>query len=82
MLAQQRYFFVKIAQHFVTLEALRMPRLDKKLAELGFNAPQTAAAIGTIISRACKPGSELATHRWLRERSGLEGLIGYDFATL
>ena len=42
----------------VTLEALRSLELDKKLGELGFNGPQTAAAIGTIIGRACAPGSE------------------------
>ncbi len=66
----------------VTLEALRFLGLDKKLRELGFNGPQTAAAIGTIIGRACAPGSELATHAWLRERSGLGELIDYDFAGL
>jgi transposase len=66
----------------VTLEALRFLGLDKKLGELGFNGPQTAAAIGTIIGRACAPGSELATHAWLRERSGLGELIDYDFAGL
>jgi transposase len=66
----------------ITLEALRFLELDKKLRELGFNGPQTAAAIGTIIGRACAPGSELATHAWLRERSGLGELIDYDFAGL
>ena len=66
----------------VTLEALRFLGLDKKLGELGFNGPQTAAAIGTIIGRACVPGSELATHAWLRERSGLGELIDYDFEGL
>ena len=64
------------------LEALRFLGLDKKLGELGFNGPQTAAAIGTIIGRACEPGSELATHMWLRERSGLGELIDYDFTGL
>ena len=54
-----------------TLEALRFLGLDKKLRELGFNGPQAAAAIVTIIGRACEPGSELATHGWLQERSGL-----------
>ncbi|HBH30280.1 MAG: hypothetical protein N839_0008085 [Desulfofustis sp. PB-SRB1] len=39
-------------------------------------------AIGAIIGRAGEPGSELATHRWLRDHSGLEELIGYDFATI
>ena len=66
----------------ITLEALRFLELDKKLGELGFNGPQTAAAIGTIIGRACAPGSELATHAWLRERSGLGELIDYDFEGL
>jgi transposase len=66
----------------VTLEALRSLELDKKLGELGFNGPQTAAAIGTIIGRACHPGSEMATHAWLQERSGLGELIDYDFNKL
>ena len=66
----------------VTLEALRFLGLDEKLGRLGFNGPQTAAALGTIIGRACAPGSELATHAWLRERSGLGELIDYDFEGL
>ena len=66
----------------VTLEALRFLGLDTRLGELGFNGPQTAAAIGTIIGRACEPGSELATHEWLQERSGLGELIEYDFSNL
>jgi len=69
------------AEH-VTLEALRLLSLDTKLKELGFNGPQTAAAIGTIIGRCCQPGSELATHEWLQERSGLGELIDFDFNTL
>ena len=71
-----------IGGEHVTLEALRILGLDDKLVELGFNGPQTAAAIGTIIGRACQPGSELATHEWLQERSGLGELISYDFDNL
>jgi hypothetical protein len=56
--------------------------LDHKLKELGFNGPQIAAAIGTIIGRCCMPGSELATHAWLQERSGLGELIDFDFNNL
>ena len=66
----------------VALEALRFLDLDKILKNLGFNGPQTAAAIGTILGRACEPGSELATHKWLQERSGLGELIEYDFTNL
>lgn len=66
----------------VTLEALRFLQLDKKLEDLGFNGPQMAAAFGTIVGRACQPGSELATHAWLKERSALGELIDYDFDNL
>jgi len=38
------------AEH-ITMESLRFIGLDTKLKELGFNGPQTAAAIGTIIGR-------------------------------
>jgi transposase len=69
------------AEH-VTLEALRSLELDKILEELGFNGPQTAAAIGTIIGRACHPGSELGTHAWLQDHSGLGELIDHDFNKL
>jgi len=69
------------AEH-ITLESLRFLGLDEKLKELGFNGPQTAAAIGTIIGRCCEPGSELATHTWLKERSGLGDLLDYDFNNL
>ncbi|MCP3888078.1 MAG: IS1634 family transposase [Desulfobulbaceae bacterium] len=66
----------------VTVEALRSLELDKKLGEQGFNGPQIATAIGTIIGRACHPGSELATHAWLQKQSGLGELIDYDFNRL
>jgi len=70
-----------VGREHVTLEALRFLELDKKLEDLGFNGPQ-AAAIGTIVGRACQPGSELATHAWLQERSALGELIDYDFENL
>ncbi len=69
------------AEH-ITLETLRILGLETKFKELGFNGPQAAAAIGTIIGRCCMPGSELATHEWLRERSGLGELIDFDFNNL
>ena len=38
--------------------------------------------MGTIIGRMCKPGSELATHYWLQNISGLGELIDYDFSKI
>jgi hypothetical protein len=69
------------AEH-VALEALRRLGLDRKLVELGFNRHQLSAAIGTIVGRMVQPGSELATHQWLQQRSGLGELLDYDFGTL
>jgi hypothetical protein len=71
-----------VGSEHVVLEALRSLELDKKLEQLGFNGPQTAAAIGTIIGRSCQPGSEAATHTWLQERTALGELIEYDFNKL
>ena len=71
-----------VGSEHVVLEALRSLELDKKLKLLGFNGPQTAAAIGTIIGRSCQPGSEAATHTWLQERTALGELIEYDFKKL
>jgi len=66
----------------VALEALRQIGLDKKLEQLGFNTPQQAAAIGTIVARMTAPGSELFTHNWLQKHSGLGELISHDFEKL
>jgi transposase len=69
------------AEH-VALEALRRLGLDRKLVELGFNRRQLSAAIGTIVGRMVQPGSELATHQWLQQRSGLGELLDDDFSAL
>ena len=41
-----------VGREHVILEALISLELDKTLGDLGFNGPQRAAAIGTIIGRA------------------------------
>lgn len=52
------------------------------LGDCGFNGPQRAAALGTIIARMAAPGSEQATYRWLQNRSGLGELLDYDYDTM
>ncbi len=63
----------------VALETFRLLGLDKKLKDLKFTTPQIAAVMGTIIGRMCQPGSELSTHYWLQNKTGLGELIGHDF---
>jgi transposase len=46
------------------------------------NSPQIAAAVGDIIRRMACPGSELATHAWLQQRSGLGELMDFDFEAM
>ena len=64
------------------LAAMRQCGLEDKLAELGLNRPQIAAAVGNIIGRMAHPGSELATHAWLAQRSALGELMDFNFEAM
>jgi hypothetical protein len=56
--------------------------IDRILADLGLNGVQRDAVAGLLIGRMAAPGSELATWRWLRERSALGELLGVDFEVM
>ena len=64
------------------LSVMRQCGLEDKLGELGLNRAQIAAAVGNITGRMAHPGSELATHAWLQQRSALGELIGFDFEAM
>ena len=64
------------------LSVMRQCGLQDKLAALGLNRPQIAAAVGNIVARMAHPASELATHAWLQQRSALGELIGFDFEAM
>ena len=64
------------------LSVMRQCGLEDKLAELGLNRPQIAAAVGNIVGRMAHPGSELATHAWLQQRSALGELIDFSFEAM
>ena len=66
----------------VGLWAMDQLGLRTRLEELGIGASLRAAAIGSIIARMARPGSERATRRWLGERSALGELLEVDFATM
>ena len=66
----------------LALHAVKQLTLDDKLAALGFNQRQVAAALGNIIGRMATPASELATHGWLQTTSGLGELMGVDFEAM
>jgi transposase len=52
------------------------------LEGLGLTGPQRAAVLGVLLGRLAAPGSELATQRWLCERSALGELLDVDFAAM
>ena len=64
------------------LAAMGWLGIDPILAGLGFNGVQRDAVAGLLIGRMAAPGSELATSRWLRERSALGELLGADFEAM
>jgi len=59
-----------------TIQALGLPEQFKAL---GFTPGQIHAAVGTLSAKCASPSSEAHTHRWLREQSGLDELMGCDF---
>ena len=66
----------------LALHAIEQLALKEKLAKLGFNRHQLAAALGNIVARMAFPSSERASHDWLGRRSGLGELLGYDFEAM
>ena len=66
----------------VAMQTIGQLGLERKLQELGFNGPQRAAALGTLVGRMAAPGSERATDDWLKHQSGLGELIDFVFADM
>ena len=66
----------------LALYAMEQLALREKLAKLGFNRHQLAAALGNIVARMAFPSSELASHDWLGQRSGLGELLDYNFEAM
>ncbi len=63
----------------LALHAAQQLQLDEKLMALGFNKIDTVTALGSIIGRMVSPGSELQTHDWLQNRTGLGELLDHDY---
>ena len=65
----------------LALWAMQQVDFIGKLTTLGFSSPMRAAVLGEIVGRIAAPGSELATHGWLTDHSGLGELLDVDFET-
>ncbi len=67
---------------YVGVEAALQLGLPQILEEAGLNKKQMNIALGSIIGRLVHPGSEASTHRYLRDQSALDELLGADFSLL
>jgi len=66
----------------VGLAAMAKLGFVSQLEALGLNGAHRAAVIGNVIGRMAKPGSELATWKWLQRESALGELIDVDFEAM
>jgi transposase len=66
----------------VGLWAMQQVDFTGLLTEVGLNATQRSAAVGSIIARMAAPGSELASHQWLRTHSALGELLDVDYEAM
>ena len=66
----------------VGLWAMSQVGFTDLLIELGLSGPIRSAILGAIIGRMAAPGSELATHHWLDQCSGLGELLEVDFGRM
>lgn len=66
----------------VGLWAMSQVGFANLLIELGLSGPIRSAILGAIIGRMAAPGSELATHHWLDQCSGLGELLEVDFGRM
>lgn len=64
------------------LAAMDWLGIGRILTDIGLNGVQRDAVAGLLIGRMAAPGSEMATWRWLRERSALGELLDVDFETM
>ena len=78
----QSQYIRKIGGECLGYHAAQQLEIDLILKELGFNQNQIHLALGSIIGRLIHPGSELSTHRYLKEHSALDELLGANFSDL
>ena len=66
----------------VGLWAMSQVGFSDLLIELGLSGRIRSAIVGAIIGRMAAPGSELSTHHWLDQGSGLGELLDVDFGRM
>lgn len=68
-----------VGTEHLLLKMSQQLQLQDKLQKLGFSATEISIALGSIIARAARPRSELATYNWLCKQSGVGELLDFNF---
>ena len=68
-----------IGTEAIVYETIKELALDNKFRALGYTNIQTNSAIGSLIAKIVKPGSDIKAYNWLGNTSGINELIGCDF---
>jgi transposase len=69
-----------LGPELVAAQAWELLEFEKILGECGFDKKEQALAAAAIWGRLIKPGSDLATWRWLREESSLSEFFPADIS--
>lgn len=71
-----------VGSEHVCLHALEELGLPEILEDAGLNGSQKATALANIIGRMCEPRSELATWKWMKNKSAVGELLSFDFQSM
>ena len=69
-----------LGPELIAAQTWELLEFDEILGECGFNKKEQALAAAAIWGRLIKPGSDLATWRWLREESSLSEFFPADIS--
>jgi len=68
-----------IGVEYIIYETIKELKLDDKFRDLGFTNVQVNSAIGTLVAKIAKPGSDIKSYNWLCHTSGINELLNCDF---
>jgi hypothetical protein len=72
----------QIGAEHIGYEMLKQLEFMQLLSELNINSKQANMAVASIIGRLVSPGSERSTHKYLKNQSALDEILGCDFQKL
>ncbi|MCZ6595672.1 MAG: IS1634 family transposase [Bacteroidetes bacterium] len=72
----------EIGSEWMCLQTVRKLKLPEFLSSLGWDEKWINIALVHLISKAVFPVSELKTEQWIKQNSGIAGLLGVKYGTI